>query len=86
MNIRIYNVNVLKLDNNDNWVLLSDMEVWIENSFITSIFPYRDNNKITVNWDREVDGKGNILMPGFKNSHTHSAMTFLRSYADCAKL
>ena len=21
-------------------------------------------------------------MPGFKNAHTHSAMTFLRSYAD----
>ena len=25
-------------------------------------------------------------MPGFKNAHTHSAMTFLRSYADDMKL
>ncbi len=33
-------------------------------------------------WDREIDCKGNLLMPGFKNAHTHSAMTFLRSYAD----
>lgn len=33
-------------------------------------------------WDREIDVKGNLLMPGFKNAHTHSAMTFLRSYAD----
>lgn len=33
-------------------------------------------------WDREIDGGGNLLMPGFKNAHTHSAMTFLRSYAD----
>ena len=28
------------------------------------------------------DCKGNVLMPGFKNAHTHSAMTFLRSKAD----
>lgn len=33
-------------------------------------------------WDREIDVKGNVVMPGFKNAHTHSAMTFLRSYAD----
>lgn len=28
------------------------------------------------------DIKGNLLMPGFKNAHTHSAMTFLRSKTD----
>ena len=28
------------------------------------------------------DCKGNILMPGFKNAHTHSAMSFLRSKTD----
>ena len=33
-------------------------------------------------WDREIDAEGNLLMPGFKNAHTHTAMTFLRSYAD----
>ena len=32
--------------------------------------------------DREIDCKGNLLMPGFKNAHTHSGMTFLRSLAD----
>lgn len=32
------------------------------------------------------DCKGNLLMPGFKNAHTHSAMTFLRSKADDLKL
>ena len=26
--------------------------------------------------------KGYLLMPGFKNAHTHTAMVFLRSYAD----
>ena len=33
-------------------------------------------------WDRQIDAQGNLVMPGFKNAHTHSAMTFLRSYAD----
>ena len=33
-------------------------------------------------WDEEIDAEGNLIMPGFKNAHTHSAMTFLRSYAD----
>ena len=32
------------------------------------------------------DCKGNLLMPSFKNAHTHSAMTFLRSKADDMKL
>lgn len=43
-----------------------------------------DNGAKSVDriWDREIDGKGSLLMPGFKNAHTHSAMTFLRSYAD----
>ncbi len=29
-----------------------------------------------------IDCGGNLLMPGFKDAHTHSAMTFLRSSAD----
>jgi 5-methylthioadenosine/S-adenosylhomocysteine deaminase len=33
-------------------------------------------------FEREINLSGNLLMPSFKNAHTHSAMTFLRSYAD----
>lgn len=29
-----------------------------------------------------IDGKGMIALPGFINTHTHSAMTFLRNYAN----
>ena len=32
--------------------------------------------------DRYIDLQGNLLLPGFKNAHTHSPMTFLRSFAD----
>ena len=33
-------------------------------------------------FDREINCEGNLLIPGSKDAHTHSAMTFLRSYAD----
>lgn len=32
--------------------------------------------------DRTIDCKKNVIMPGFKNAHTHSGMTILRSNAD----
>ncbi len=37
-------------------------------------------------FDEVIDCRGNLLMPGFKNAHTHSAMTFLRSKADDSSL
>ena len=37
-------------------------------------------------FDRVIDCKGNLLMPGFKNAHAHSAMVFLRGKADDAPL
>ena len=33
-------------------------------------------------FDRVIDCKDNLLMPGFKNAHAHSAMVFLRGKAD----
>lgn len=36
---------------------------------------------IKENLHGKLTAEGNLLMPGFKNAHTHSAMTFLRSYA-----
>ena len=33
-------------------------------------------------WDREIDCGGNLIMPSFKNGHTHSPMAFLRSHAE----
>lgn len=33
-------------------------------------------------FDEEIDCHGNLLMPGFKNAHTHSGMSVLRSLAD----
>ena len=41
---------------------------------------------INGQYDQVIDCEGNLLMPGFKNAHTHSAMTFLRSKADDSSL
>jgi 5-methylthioadenosine/S-adenosylhomocysteine deaminase len=55
-------------------------EIQIQNDTITYVGDSK--NAPAANWHREIDAQGNLLMPGFKNAHTHSAMTFLRSYAD----
>lgn len=81
MNTRIYNTRILTMEENREIFM---GEVWIQDDTITYAGPHRED--CSVIWDKEIDGQGNLLMPGFKNAHTHSAMTFLRSYADDMKL
>lgn len=80
MNIRFYNVRILTMEENRP---IFTGELWVQGSRITYVGDAPDPRicRETV-WDREVDGQGDLLMPGFKNGHAHSAMTFLRSYAD----
>ncbi|MCR5754127.1 MAG: amidohydrolase [Acetatifactor sp.] len=86
MNIRLYNALILTMEP-DSPVFAG--EIWVKNDKIAYI-ANRDElseqwNKLNVpriKWDLELDCKGNLLMPGFKDAHTHSAMTFLRSFAD----
>lgn len=65
-----------------------DGEIWIKNEKIvcvpeqTELANGWNSGLPKIKWDVELDCKGNLLMPGFKDAHTHSAMTFLRSYAD----
>lgn len=59
---------------------LIEGELWTDNDRISYIGPAIEN--CNTNFDREIDCKGNLLMPGLKNAHTHSAMTFSRSLAD----
>lgn len=76
MSIRLYNARILSMREGSG---IEEGEVWVEGSHITYMGPRKDTETV---WDREIDVKGNVVMPGFKNAHTHSAMTFLRSYAD----
>lgn len=65
--------NGLVLDKNFNIV---KTDVFVEGSKIVAI---GESNMVA---DEVYDLKGNLLMPSFKNAHTHSAMTFARSLAD----
>ena len=86
MNIRLYNAHILTMEKERD---IFRGEVWIKNEKIVYV---PDEEELTqelqgddfpkINWDQEIDCEGNLLMPGFKNAHTHSAMTLMRSLAD----
>lgn len=65
----------------NNGTAVSEGEVHTDGARITYAGS-RENAPAADGFDREIDCEKNLLMPGFKNAHTHSAMTFLRSNAD----
>lgn len=85
MNIRFYNARILTMQD----AKIIEGELWVQNERILYVGDgtdvesvYRELSLGSIVWDREIDCNGNVLMPGFKDAHTHSGMTFLRSYAD----
>ena len=80
MNYRFYNARLLTMAADK----LTEGELWVQGGRIVYVGDGSDADSIgsAVKWDREIDCEGNLLMPGFKNAHTHSGMTLLRSYAD----
>lgn len=84
MNIRIYNARILTMEEGRP---LFEGELHVQGNRISYVGPELTKEELEektegICWAREIDAKGNVIMPGFKNAHTHSAMTFLRSYAD----
>ncbi len=77
MKIRFYNARILTMEEGREIFL---GEVHIDDSRISYVGEAKETTE--TKWDQEIDCEGNLLMPGFKNAHTHSAMTFLRSHAD----
>ena len=55
-------------------------EVWTDGDKIAHVGAVE--GLVPPEFEREIDLHGGLVIPGFKNAHTHSAMTFLRSYAD----
>lgn len=76
MKTRLYNGRILSMAEP---LMITESELWIEDDKISYIGKAKDE---MPQFDKSIDLKGNLLMPGFKNAHTHSAMTFLRSLAD----
>lgn len=86
MKIRFYNARILTMEDDRE---IFKGEIWTGDDQILFVggekeierYYQLNGNKMNI-FDREIDCCGNLLMPGFKNAHTHSAMTLLRSRAD----
>ena len=74
--IRFYHGKVLAMNGTPD---VTEDEVWTDGSRICYVGPAKEDAPV---FEREIDLKGDLLMPGFKNAHTHSGMTFCRSLAD----
>lgn len=72
--IRLHNAKILSMVPGQE---MFDGEVWVEGNRIKYVGPKKEGT-----FDKEIDCEGNVLMPGFKNAHTHSGMTAFRSLAD----
>ncbi|MBO6014935.1 MAG: amidohydrolase [Oscillospiraceae bacterium] len=75
--LRFFNGRILRFENGPH---ITEDEVHISGDTIVYVGPATAEDK--NRFDREIDLHGNLLMPGFKNAHTHTPMTFLRSLAD----
>ena len=83
MKIRFYNGRILAMDGD---MEVRRGEVWVQGNRIVYVGEdgVQEGGKAgsqavlrgEMSWDREIDLDGNLIMPGFANAHTHSAMTF----------
>lgn len=77
--IRFYNGLVLTMDGE---CTPKSAEVWVDGGRIAFVGQPSSSELAGKVFEREIDLCSGLLMPGFKNAHTHSPMTFLRSQAD----
>lgn len=73
--IRFYNGRVLTFSGGTK---VTEGEVWTDGKAIITSARKADR----PSFEREINLNGDVVMLSFKDAHTHSAMTFLRSYAD----
>jgi len=79
MKIMISGAAVLTMEQGS--ALIPDGEIIIEGQYITHVGPAGSVSP-EQNFDRLIDARGMLAMPGFINCHTHASMTLLRGYAD----
>lgn len=74
----IKNVNILNAKQGNGCEIIKNASVKITGKRISEISQLCNNDD-----DSEIiDGKGMLAIPGLINTHTHTAMTFLRNYAN----
>ena len=82
MNIRLYNARILTMEEGRD---IFEGELHIEGDTVVYAGKSMTKEELAAagkSFDIERDCLGNVIMPGFKDAHTHSAMTGMRSYAD----
>lgn len=79
MKILIKNAKILDLDEPSGFIFGN---VATDNDIIS----YVGENIPQCEFDKVIDAKGNVLMPGFVDTHCHSPMTILRGIKDDANL
>ena len=76
--IRLYNARLMPmLAEND--CSLVEGELWTDGGLISYVGSARTD---MPEFERELDLGGDLVIPGFKDAHTHIPMVFLRSFAD----
>jgi len=70
----IHNCTAVLMDEKDS--ILENAFITVEGHTIDSVGAFRP----TGFFDEEIDGKGQVLMPGLINAHSHVPMTLLRGY------
>ncbi len=75
MKIRLHNARILTMSEGEEIV---NGEINVDGQTISYIGQQRQ----TDHFDRDIDCHGNLIMPGFKNAHSHMGMSVLRSRAD----
>ena len=78
MNIRFYHARIMPMTEAGEII---EGEVWVKDNRILYVGEGKETPEAPA-WSREIDCKGNLLMPGFKNAHAHSGMTVFRSLCD----
>ncbi|OUN22891.1 amidohydrolase [Flavonifractor sp. An82] len=76
MSILIHNCTAVLMD--EAGTVMPGAYVVVEGTKIRSVGTERPWGP----FDQEIDGHGNVLMPGFVNAHTHVPMTAMRGYGD----
>lgn len=76
MKTLIYNTTAILMD--EQRTVLNNAYVVIEDTKIFALGSGTYDGAV----DETIDGKGNILMPGFVNAHSHSPMVAMRGYGD----
>ena len=74
--IRFYNAKLLSFGGG---IKIIDGELWTDGAVISYI---GDRPETLPELERQVDLKGKLIIPGFKDAHSHTAMVFFRSLAD----